>query len=165
MYLSFMEKPNEMSSKIEELNFEDGELRLRFCGRKQATEPDTEISVYHFSMVNSSSHVEMGGINIRAGYTENIVRFRGNVGFTVHEKYRGNHYSARSCRLLIPVFSILDLNPVWFTCNVDNIASRKNIERIGATYIETIMMPEGYSHRHYYPEGARVKMRFKWDPI
>jgi predicted acetyltransferase len=149
--------------RIEAITLSDGELTLRFDGKKQVTEPDNEIQAYCFTMINSSTGNEMGGINIKAGYTENIVNYRGNIGFTVYDSFRGKHYSARGCVLLIPVIVILEMTPVWLTCNIDNIPSKRNIERIGAIYIDTVKVPEEYYP--YYPENARVKNRYRWEPV
>ncbi|MBN1603190.1 MAG: hypothetical protein JW915_16395 [Chitinispirillaceae bacterium] len=143
-------------------SLKDDDLRLYFKEIKPATEPDTSVSAYHFSMQNIMTNEEMGGINIKTGYTENIEKYRGNIGFTVFEPYRGNHYSARSCILLLPVLKILEMNLVYLTCNLDNYASMKNIERIGAVYQETVTIPDDYPHLTYYPKDARIKIRYKW---
>jgi predicted acetyltransferase len=136
---------------------------LRFDGKKQVTEPDNKIEAYCFTMINSFTGNEIGEINIKAGYTENIVNYRGNIGFTVYNSFRGKHYSARSCVLLIPVIAALEMTPIWLTCNIDNILSTRTIERIGAVYINTVTVPEEYYP--YYPEHARVKNRYQWEPI
>lgn len=133
-------------------------MRLLFKEIKPVTEPDTNVSAYHFSMQNTLTNEEMDGINIKAGYTENIKKYRGNIGFTVFEPYRGNYYSARSCILLLTVLKILEMNLVYLTCNLDNYASRKNIERIGAVYQETVTIPDGYPYLTYYPKDAMVRV-------
>ena len=51
----------------------------------------------------------------------------------------------------------LGLSPIWITCNIDNIPARKNIERIGAVYIETLEIPEGYEFSDFYPPESRKK--------
>jgi predicted acetyltransferase len=141
----------------------DDDLKLVFTQSTPVSEPDTEISAYHFLMRNAESDEDMGAINIKAGYTDNIVKYRGNIGFSVFENFRGKRYSSRSCLLLVPVLKMLQLNPVWLTCNVDNSASAKNIERIGAVYQETVTIPPDYPHLSFYPEHARIKMRYKWE--
>jgi tagatose 1,6-diphosphate aldolase len=157
-----MSEQNSIDSIIEAMQLLDNELKLRFEGKKQVTEPDNNIQAYCFSMVNLMTEKEMGGINIKVGYTENIVNYRGNIGFTVYDEFRGKHYSSRSCILLIPVIATLKMTPIWFTCNVDNVASIRNIEKIGAVYINTVDVPEEY--HTYYPENARIKRRYRWEP-
>lgn len=141
----------------------DNELVLLFTGKERVSPPDMDIFEYRFSMNNAETGDEMGQINIKAGYTENIIFFRGNIGYTVYERYRGNYYSSRSCKLLIPVIKFLDLNSVYLTCNKDNIASRKNIERLGAEFLGTEIIQETSPYFSYYPEGSRVKLRYKWE--
>lgn len=149
-------------NEIKLMDLKDGELKLVFTHKVPVSEPDTGIFGYYFSMMNTLSGEEMGTINIRAGYTENIVMYRGDIGYSVFEQFRGNHYSARSCILLVPVIKMLKMNPVWITCNKDNNASRNNIEKIGAEYQDTLTIPCDYLHISFYPEHARVKMRYKW---
>ncbi|MBF0546592.1 MAG: hypothetical protein HQM08_19255 [Candidatus Riflebacteria bacterium] len=140
----------------------DDDLKLAFIEKTYTSPPDLSVPVYKFRMESSFSGEEIGGINLRAGYTENIILFRGNIGFTVLEKFRGKHFSARSCILLKPIIKNLDLPTIWLTCNLDNNASRKNLEYIGATYVETIKIPENSPYLEFYPPEARIKMRFKW---
>lgn len=148
---------------LSQLKLIDDELELVFSERKRVTAPDNNLFAYHFKMKNKKSGDEMGEINIKAGYNENIINYRGNIGFTVYKNYRGHHYSGRSCILLIPVIKFLKLNPIWITCNIDNHASRKNIEKIGAVYIETTTISETSPYFQYYPVGARKKLKFKWE--
>lgn len=157
-----MPEQDSIVSIIEDILLTDDELKLRFEGKKQVTEPDNEIQAYYFSMINQITEKKMGGINIKAGYTENILKYRGNIGFTVYEEFRGKHYSARSCIHLIPVIKIINMPHIWLTCNFDNIASMRNIERIGADYIDTVNVPVEYYF--YYAANARIKRRYKWEP-
>lgn len=113
-------------------------------------------------MIDTNTGQEAGNINLKAGYSDNIVNYRGNVGFTVYENFRGNHFSSRACRLLIPLFNILDMPKIWITCNLGNIASRKSIEAFGATYIDTRTMPDESPLIRYYKKESRTKLRFLW---
>lgn len=141
----------------------DQDLSLEFAGKERVSSPDTDVVAYHFTMKHTRTGEEMGRINIKAGYTENIIRYRGNIGYTVYEKYRGNHYSSRSCRLLVPVLRFLGLNPVYITCDADNAASRKNIEALGAELLGIERITESSPYYPYYPEKARVKLRYRWE--
>jgi len=57
---------------ISNLLLKDDDLHLHFKEIKPVSEPDTNIFAFHFSMQNTMTREEMGGINIKAGYTENI---------------------------------------------------------------------------------------------
>ena len=142
----------------------DGDLKLLLAKIQDVTPPDQTLKAFYFNMINVDSNLKMGGINIKAGYTQNIEKFRGNIGFAVDEPYRGNHYASRSCKLLVPIIKLLSLNPIWITCDVDNVASMKSIESIGAIYIETTTISDSDDNAQYYPIGSRSKRRYKWEP-
>jgi hypothetical protein len=73
----------------------DGELKLELIQKVQANHENGFLPVYRFKMVNTINGIEMGGINFRVGYTDNVRFFRGNIGFTVYEDFRGNHFALR----------------------------------------------------------------------
>jgi len=140
----------------------DGELIIRI---REKNPPDYEKGFspfYRFVMLNEASGEEMGFLSLRVGYTHNDVNYRGNIGFTVNENFRGRNYAARSCKLIIPVIKYHSLKHLWLTCNEDNIASRKAIEKTGAVFVEKVNIPEDYGYAWYYPPDSRKKLRFKW---
>jgi len=141
----------------------DYELQLTFIEKDMTSAPDSDIPVYKFRMIHVATSEWMGEINLRAGFTENIEQYRGNIGFTVFESYRGHYFSARSCLLLKPFINFLGMSKIWLTCNIDNIASKKNIKRIGATYVGTTRVGEDSFYAEFYPSSARVKFRYEWD--
>ena len=143
--------------------FIDGDLRLVLVGQGMASEPDTTVPVYKFKMSNAHSGIETGEINLRAGYTENIELYRGNIGFTVIEPFRGHSLSGRSCLLLKPFIQSLGLEFLWLTCNLDNVASQRNIAYAGAQYIDLMRVPNDSPYAPFYPSHARVKLRYRWD--
>lgn len=166
--VSLYEKSHMRSEESEKAFFDnlllvDHDLSLTFAGKEGVSPPDTDVVAYHFTMNHACTGEKMGRINIKAGYTENIIRYRGNIGYTVYEKYRGNHYSSRSCRLLVPVLRYLGMNPVYITCDADNVASRKNIEALGAEFLGIERITESSPYCPYYPEKARVKLRYRWE--
>jgi len=68
----------------------------------------------------------------------------------------------KSCFLIKDLLIKHNINPVWITCNPDNIASIKTIEKIGAAYVETIDVPE---ENEIYQQGEFRKNRYKWSLI
>lgn len=141
----------------------DRDFELVLNEKTMATEPDATVPVYKFKMIHAHSGREMGEINLRAGYTENIELYRGNIGFSVYEGFRGNHLSGRSCLLLRPFIQSLGLEAVWLTCNADNVASERNLVHIGAQYVDTTHVRDDSPYTAYYPVNARVKLRYRWD--
>ncbi len=146
-------------AQIGELLDDDLELRL-----DQITRGDPDkgwAPAYHFVMVSARQPwIEMGRATLRVGNTPYIVTYAGHIGYRVYEAYRGQHYAARSVRLLLPLAKYHDLNPLWITCNPDNIASRRSCELAGATYVETVPVPPDVD---MYQRGDYEKRRYRID--
>lgn len=143
--------------------FIDDELQLIIIEKTITSKPDDTIPVYRFQMINRFTKEDIGGITLKAGYTDNIVKYRGNIGFTVNEKFRGRNYAVRSCKLLIPLIKFLNLSPIYLTCDADNYASKKSIEKIGARFLEEMIIPDDSEFACYYPITSRKKLLFSWE--
>ncbi|MFP4356726.1 MAG: GNAT family N-acetyltransferase [Phycisphaerae bacterium] len=115
---------------------------------------------YFFHMVHPGERQPMGYISLRVGNTPHIVRYGGHIGYRVEPPFRGHHYAARSCRLLLPLAAAHGLDPLWITCNPENIASRKSIERAGGVYVETVDVP---ADTDIYQRGEFRKCRYRLD--
>jgi len=133
----------------------DGDLELALVGQTRSYPSD--VPVYNFEMRHPGSTVSMGRISLRIGNIEYILLYAGHIGYRVFPEYRGNHYAARSCHLLLPLARHHGLDPVWITCNPDNIASIRTCEILGATYTETVDLPQDID---MYTCGERQKCRY-----
>lgn len=148
---------------INNLEFIDGDLELVFDEERKVSEPDEKIVAYYFDIRNRYTREKMGFINFKNGFTDNIIMYRGNIGYEVFEKYRGNSYSSRSCILLKPLIRHLGFNEIFLTCNFNNYSSKKNIEKIGAKLIETVSIEENNKFSSYYSGDSRIKLRYRWN--
>jgi tagatose 1,6-diphosphate aldolase len=157
--------------KVEEIEYidpppmRDEELSLRLAAKVPPDHKKGWVPSYHFEMVHSGDGTVLGHINLRIGNTENLLMFAGHIGFAVLEPFRGHHYAARSCQLLIPLIRHHRLDPAWLTCNVDNEPSKRTMELIGAKYVETVTMPDDYPYAPDYPPDSRTKRRYRWDVL
>jgi tagatose 1,6-diphosphate aldolase len=138
----------------------DGDLSLVLVATEQQQPERVEVPTYRFAMRRARFNGDAGFINLRVGNTENIVLYRGHIGYGVEPEHRGHYFAARACTLLLPLARRHDLTPLWITCDPDNVASRKTCERIGATLVETIDVPEDAPAYRY---GARRKCRYRLD--
>lgn len=137
---------------------QDGELVLELF--EMALHRIHRVPTYHFRMVHRDSLEELGGINLRVGSDPHIERYAGHVGYSVQPVHRGHRYASRSLRLLIPLAGKLHLNPLWVTCDPENIASRRTCELAGAKFVEIVNVPE---HCIIHRKGHIRKCRYRLD--
>lgn len=137
----------------------DDDLELVLAKKSPADEKKGYVPAYEFEMRNPKTGEKIGHINLRIGDNENIF-YGGHIGYGVSEKFRGHHYAARSLELLFPFVKKHGVNPVWITCNPENIASRKTCERAGGKLVEIVDFPE-YNEQHQ--RGDRKKCRYRFD--
>jgi len=138
----------------------DEELQLQLMETLIDDAGAEALPTYRFAMLHRDSAVRMGFINLRIGHGDNLVLYRGHIGYSVEPEFRGHGYAARACCLLLPLALQHGINPLWITCNPDNVPSRKTCERLGAELVETVTVPED---AEAYRAGARIKCRYRLD--
>ena len=104
---------------------------------------------YWWDIVLESEDITVGKISFRIGHNYHSY-FNGNIGYEVDKEHRGNHYSLQACQLLMPVAKYHGMDRIYLSCDCDNAASYKTIERLGANLIEEVEPPHDYI---YYYEG------------
>jgi predicted acetyltransferase len=133
-------------------------------GRQPADAEKGTVPAYHFWMrLRPESALPVmiaGGINLRVGHTSNLEQYLGHIGYTVYPPARGRQYAARAVRLLLPLARRMGVNPVWITCNPDNVASRRTCERAGGVLVDTVQLPPEHT---LYQRGEREKCRYRFD--
>lgn len=100
----------------------------------------------------------VGNLTLRTQDSPSIISFAGHIGYGVRESHRGYGYALQACRLALPIARERGLKSIWISCNPDNEPSRRTIERLGATYVDTIELPSG---NRYYDRGERLKRRYR----
>jgi tagatose 1,6-diphosphate aldolase len=136
----------------------DGDLRLLLAARVPADRAKGYVPAYEFAMTEGASGAPVGRIALRLGASDFLVRYAGQIGYGVDEPYRGRHYAARSCRLLVPLARAHSFEELWITCNPDNLASRRTCELAGAELVEIVALPEDCD---MYERGERFKCRYR----
>lgn len=104
--------------------------------------------------------VMAGSISLRIGHGVNLDRYLGHIGYHVLPPARGHHFAERACRLLLPLARAHGHKVLWITCNPENLASRRSLERLGAVYVDTVPVPKENS---LYSQGDRQKCRYRID--
>ena len=143
---------------IEPGNLQDGDLQLELDRYLVADHEREWLPTYHFNMRRAGSLVVIGTINLRIGSPDRIVLYRGHIGYGVKPEYRSHRFAARSVKLLMPLAAAHGLNPLWITCDPDNLASRRTCELAGAELVETIEVP---ADEEMYQRGIRQKCRYR----
>jgi predicted acetyltransferase len=136
----------------------DGELTPDLVERQHADTNRGIVPAYVFAMMNRKTGLQMGRISLRIGNTDHLRLYAGHIGYAVDRPYRGNHYAERSCRLLLPLARAHGMNELWITCNPENLASRRTLERLGAELVEIVDVP---LNNPLYRRGERQKCRFR----
>jgi tagatose 1,6-diphosphate aldolase len=117
-----------------------------------------QVPTYHFTMVHANTGEEMGRINLRTETNRMIELYAGHIGYRVHRSHRGHRYAARSVSLLLPLARRLAIDPLWITCDPENLASRRSCELAGAELVEIVDLPPDYGG---YELGQRQKCRYR----
>jgi predicted acetyltransferase len=135
----------------------DGDLRLAVKKLVPADPVKGWCPAYCFEMLSNGQPA--GDINLRLGDAQILVMFAGQIGYNVAPEFRGRHYAARSVRLLLPVARAHGIDPLWITCNPDNIASRRSCEIAGGELVGIVELPQDCD---MYRAGERQKCRYQF---
>jgi predicted acetyltransferase len=135
------------------------ELELQIEEKVPADEVKGWVPAYKYQMIWPGTQTVVGVIDLRIGYQESLY-YGGNIGYTVYEGYRGQHFAGKACRLLKQVAMAHRMNKLIITCNPENIPSRKTCEYVGAQLIEIVDLPP---HNDMYQRGERQVCVYQWD--
>jgi predicted acetyltransferase len=137
----------------------DGEIWLELATQVPGDTTKNWAPTNHYQIKKVATNEAVGQIDLRFGYTWDLVRYGGQIGYGVHERFRGYHYAAKACLLLKPIAKQHGMDVLWITCNPDNWPSRKTCEYVGATLVEIVDLPETSD---MYKAGERQKCRYRW---
>ncbi len=117
----------------------DGEITLKLSG-KYSGDKDL-LPFYYYDIFLEDRFI--GRISMRIGSNFNSY-YNGNIGYEIEENFRGNNYSFKACKLVLPIAKAHGMSEIILTCDEDNIASYKTIEKLGGELIEIVKPPETY---------------------
>jgi tagatose 1,6-diphosphate aldolase len=137
----------------------DGEIILRLIREVPAVPAEQWLRAFHYGISLVNAKEVIGYIDIRLGYTLDVVRYGGHLGYRVEPAWRGHHYAGKACHILKQVAIDHGMDVIWITCNPDNWPSRKTCEWIGATLVEIVDLPPDNDQ---YRRGDRQKCRYRW---
>lgn len=138
----------------------DRDLELVLVEKIPADPSSEWAPAYRFEMRRNGKSARIGSIDLRIGNTTHMVMYGGHIGYNVDKLFRGNHYAARACLLVLPLARRHGMKTLWITCNPDNWASRRTCELLGAVLVEIVDLPE---NSDMYLIGERQKCRYRLD--
>lgn len=115
------------------------------------------LPAYHFRICLPDG-TEAGVCDLRVGHSERVY-YGGNIGYRIHEPFRGHHYAGKACLLLFALARRHGLDHLYITCNPDNIASRKTCEYAGGTLEGIVDLPIS---NDMYQRGERQKCIYRF---
>jgi tagatose 1,6-diphosphate aldolase len=121
----------------------DGDLTLTLSEVLPAESNLWHVPAYSLHL-NDGSGQYAGRIRLRVGWNDDIIQYAGHIGYAVEPNFRGRHYAERACRLILPLARQHSLERLWITCQPDNAASRRTLERLGATNAGILDVPPEY---------------------
>jgi len=136
----------------------DNEIELRIEKKVPANIEKDYVPAYKYLIYKYNTNIEVGYIDIRIGHNENLY-YGGNIGYGIRENHRGNNYAMKACNIIVAVAKAHNMSKLLITCNPDNIASKRTIDKLGLTYIETVDLPV---HNEMYKQGDRKVSIFEW---
>ena len=128
--------------------------KYRFDESKTIDNVATVIYTIH---LNENCH-KIGEIDLRLTMNDDMYYF-GHVGYHILEKYRGHRYGSEACSILkIIAKKYFNMQELIITCNPDNYASIKTIERIGGLFVERVDVPKNHE---LYRIGEKEKLIYR----
>ncbi len=137
----------------------DDQLDLLLMERRFANPEKNFMTSYVYSICLRGTDESIGYIDIRVGHNENTY-YGGNIGYEVNEAHRGKGYAGRACQLVKSLGVAHQMDKLIITCNPDNIASRRTIEKLGLRFDGLVKLPE---HNDMYLDGEREKCIYTWE--
>jgi len=117
-------------------NLVSGHVNLQFVRIVPGELSRGFVPKYHFRILVGEG-ADVGHINFRVGDTDHVRVCAGHIGFEVAEPFRGHGYALEACRAIAPFVRSIYSN-VILTCDPDNFASMRTIERLGAKFVDEL---------------------------
>ena len=116
-----------------------------------------ELPFYWWSIVEKRTGENVGKISLRLGHNYHSY-WNGNVGYEVDEPYRGNHYAAIALKMVLPIAKAHGMDHLFVSCDENNAASYKTIERCGGSLLEISYPPKDWV---FYRPGLALKRIYR----
>jgi predicted acetyltransferase len=92
----------------------------------------------------------VGRLMLRHSLNDFLFRVGGNIGYVVVPPHRGHGYAALMLKQGLDLARSMGLPKVLLTCDPDNVASRRVIEKCGGEFEDTYVGPEAPAGKRRY---------------
>lgn len=133
-------------------------ISLKLSKTSDAQPEKNWLSAYYFDICLIDGTV-IGTCDLRIGHNERTY-IGGNIGYTINESYKGNHYATKACQLLFKQAKKHGMNHLIITCDPSNIASSKTCLNAGGQYLETATIPTNHD---MYAQGKRQVLVYRFE--
>lgn len=154
-----------MNTQFEFLNTDnliDNELQLVLDYTAQANPEKDYVPAYFFKIFNRELNENMGVIDLRIGFNENIY-YGGQVGYSVLEKFRRNRYAMRSLVHIFKLANMHQFEELWVNCHPQNTASKRTLELAGGKMVEIVEIPSHIDAYDATSHHENKRCRFKFE--
>ena len=130
--------------------------RLTLKITQKYTGDNEMLPFYYYDILNSDNKC-IGKISIRIGHNFNSY-YNGNIGYEIFEEYRGQGFAGAACKMVLNVAKFHCMEYVILSCDENNIASYRTIEKLNAELLEICEVPREY---FAWREGMKKQRIYK----
>jgi predicted acetyltransferase len=94
--------------------------------------------------------VIVGRLMLRHSLNDFLRRVGGHIGYIVVPGYRRRGHATEMLRQSLDLARTVGLQKVLVTCDEENVASRRTIEKCGGEYEDTLSSPEAPAGKRRY---------------
>lgn len=151
----FQTENNPAASNYLKLNIDELETNFDRYLQRLADKKDPDkvklgvVPSTEFWIINDKNEY-IGRVDIRHKLNDYLIHYGGHIGYNVRMSQRGNGYGTQALTLGLQKAKNLGLKKVLLTCNDDNIASAKIIEKHGGELEDYRTTAEGIIKRRYW---------------
>lgn len=116
---------------------------------------DVEIPYYYYEIIEKKTRKSVGKISIRIGCNFHSY-YNGHIGYEIDQEYRGHNYALEAAKLVLEIAKFHQMEFLYLTCEENNYASIKTIEKLGGKLIDEKKPPKSYFG--YYEGSGRYKI-------